>query len=113
MKTLTKADVKRLAEDCIRANGKTSSHEVKMAARAEDFFAQQGMVSDILAEVAGEENWDRTHNTDHYEYGIPDPNAASPSQQLLNITATPVVQPATNVQDAVAQAIAPDPQNLP
>lgn len=116
MKSLTKDDVKRVATDLIKATGKTSSHEVKKQLRAEDFFAKQDEVSKFLTEVAGEEGWDRTHNVDHYEYGIPDPNAASPSQQLLGINKVMAAnaQPApTNVQDAVAQAIAPDPNNLP
>lgn len=109
MKTTTKADVLRVAIALIAATGKTSSHEVKKQLRAEDFFAKQDEVSKLMSEVAGEQGWDRSHNVDHYEYSIPDPNQASPSQQLANLNAAPPAP--TNVQDAVSQALDPDPND--
>lgn len=114
MKTLTKADVLRVAITLMAVNGTTTSHEVKKQLRAEDFFAKQSEVSKLLAEIASEDSWDRTYAVDHCVYSIPDPNAASPSQQLLMANQAAVSQPdpnvaavipAANVQDAVNQVI--------
>jgi acyl carrier protein len=56
--TAAKADVRRAAESLITLHGKTTSLDVKNQLRAEEFWATQREVSDMLQEIAREDGYD-------------------------------------------------------
>lgn len=68
MKTLNKEIVKRVAENLLIDNGKTTTLEVKKKLRARNYFALQADISLFLAHISEEEGWDYDCNGVHRTY---------------------------------------------
>jgi hypothetical protein len=62
MKTLNKEIVKKVAENLLIANGKTTTLEVKNKLRARNYFALQIDISILLDHISEEEGWYYDYN---------------------------------------------------
>jgi len=72
MKNLSKEAVKQTAEELINDDGCTTVLDVKIALRAEGYFAKQGEVSALLFEIANEEGWVIEENGTYRTYSFKD-----------------------------------------
>lgn len=100
-KQLTLDDVKRVALALISLNGTTTTKDVKDQLRAEDYFAKQHIVSDMMATLHDIESWSFIFNGTFREYTLN--SAVAPivagqptiSQQLASHVgaAIPIVDP--------------------
>lgn len=60
--TLSKQDVKDIAEDLMNTNGSTTTLEVKMELRSRGFWATQADVRDFMDEISEEADYDVQQN---------------------------------------------------
>lgn len=84
MKTLNKEIVKRVAENLLIANGKTTTLEVKKKLRARNYFALQADISLFLAHISEEEGWEYECNGVYRTYYL-ESNFESNMQNGLKI----------------------------
>jgi acyl carrier protein len=90
------------------ANGKTSTLEIKKHLRDAGFWAKQKVVSDIMAELQAEHNWNKQEvgsgDQRHLEYSIEPPQAQQIAVAITRTTAA-TKQPLTPLQEEVIKII--------
>ena len=103
-KNLTKDDVKRVAIGLLSINGTATTKDVKDQLRAEDYFAKQAFISDMMATLCDEEGWKYTFNGTYREYSFDGQNAAtSPATQSASqaLASASGANPAQAVQPVI------------
>ena len=85
MKTLTATAVLEAAEKLIDENGSTTTLEIKMALRADDYFAIQSEVSDIMFNNIDSLEFEINFDSGHRVYSKRDPSLIGSSQSIFYI----------------------------